>query len=108
MLHLTDETFGPAIRSEDPLPVVVMFYADWCSKCAMMKPVAEEAERHCSGKIRFYKVDIEESEELSARYEADIVPTFLCFCQGNLLGVMQGVIEETLFEERLQKIFRNS
>ena len=44
MLHLTAKNFA-AEAKHDPLPVVVMFYAIWCGKCAMMKPVVEEIEK---------------------------------------------------------------
>ena len=38
MLHLNKDSFSAALDAS-PLPAVVMFYANWCSKCAMMKPV---------------------------------------------------------------------
>ena len=51
MIHLTASNFEIEARDSD-LPVVVMFYAVWCGKCAMMKPVVEQMEkvrrRYCS------------------------------------------------------------
>lgn len=107
MLHLTAKNFT-AEAKHSPLPVVVMFYAIWCGKCAMMKPVVEEIEKKYGGQIKFCEVEVDESAVLAANYEANIVPTFVFFQNGELLGSMQGVIDEELFDQRLQKIFRNS
>lgn len=107
MLHLTAKNFA-AEAKHSQLPVVVMFYAIWCGKCAMMKPVVEEIEKKYGGQIKFCEVEVDESAVLAANYEANIVPTFVFFQNGELLGSMQGVIDEELFDQRLQKIFRNS
>ena len=85
-----------------------MFYAVWCGKCAMMKPIVEEIERKYRGRIRFCEVEIDESPLLAADYDADTVPTYVFFRNGKFLGSMQGIIDEDVFERRLQKIFRNS
>ena len=36
MLHLTAKNFQIEVK-DTSLPVIVMFYAIWCGKCAMMK-----------------------------------------------------------------------
>lgn len=106
MLHLTAQNFVSEV-THPSLPVVVMFYADWCGKCAMMKPLVEDIEIKYRRRILFCEVEIEESKELASRYEADIVPTFAFFQDGTLLGELKGVMEETTFERHLQKIFIN-
>lgn len=107
MLRVTAGNFEEEVKQER-LPVVVMFYAVWCGKCAMMKPIAEDAEIEFKGKIKFCEVEIEESATLAAEYETDIVPAFMLFKQGKLVGAMQGIIDEDVFYGRIQKIFRNS
>ncbi|BDF39751.1 thioredoxin [Lachnospiraceae bacterium] len=107
MLHLTAKNFDSEVKHES-LPVVVMFYAVWCGKCAMMKPIAEDAEKKYKRKIKFCEVEIEESELLAAEYDTEIVPTFICFKEGRIVGAMRGIIDEDVFYDRIQKIFRNS
>ena len=107
MQHLTSQNFSTE-TTRGPLPVVVMFYAVWCGKCAMMKPVVEEIEKKYRGRIKFCEVEIDECPLLTADYDADTVPTFVFFRNGQFLGSMQGIIDEDVFERRLQKIFRNS
>ena len=77
MLHLTSTNFEAELNS--PLPVIVMFYAAWCGKCAMMKPVIEDIEKKYQKKVRFFLMDVDKCEKLAADYGADIVPTFPLF-----------------------------
>ena len=107
MLHLTAKNFQIEVK-QSSVPVVVMFYAIWCGKCAMMKPVIEELEVKYRGKIKFCEVEIEESAVLAAEYEADIVPTFVFFEQKENVGVIKGMLDESTFDQRIHKIFRNS
>lgn len=104
MLHLTAKNFEIEAK-HSPRPVVVMFYAVWCGKCAMMKPVIEDIEKKYMQKVRFCEVDVDKSEALAAEYEADIVPTFIFFNGNKVVGVLQGIIDSDVFETRMKKIF---
>ena len=106
MIHLTSNNFQAETRQSD-LPVIVMFYASWCGKCAMMKPIAEELEKKYRGRLRFCEVDVDESESLAARYAPDLVPTFVLFKDRRTVGVLSGLLDEEVLDARIQKIFRN-
>lgn len=81
-----------------------MFYADWCGKCAMMKPVFEDIEKNHLGRIKFYEVEVDESPALAEKYQADIVPTFLFLKDKTLLATLQGIIPQNTFEQRIKKL----
>lgn len=104
MLHLTSENFEIKAK-QGRLPTIVMFYAAWCGKCAMMKPVIEDIEKKHLGRVRFCEVDIDESEDLAGEYEADIVPTFIFFKGADAVAVLQGIISQDIFEKRMKQIF---
>lgn len=106
MIHLTSNNFQIETK-QDLLPVVVMFYANWCGKCAMMNPIAQELEKKHIGKIKFCEVDVDESTVLAAQYAPDLVPTFILFKSGRAVGVLSGLVDEDVLDERIQKIFRN-
>ncbi len=125
MLHLTTQNFEicrmntgsflPIHRresTEHPILAVVMFYAVWCGKCAMMRPVIEDLEKNYqkkySGSICFFEVETSESALLAAQYQTDLLPTFLIFKDRELIATMQGMIPQNELDSRLQKIFRNS
>ena len=105
MLHLTAKNFTEEIEKSS-LPVVVMFYAAWCGKCAMMKPLVEDIEAKYRRRILFCETEIDESPSLADKYGADFVPTFVLVQDGRLVEILKGVMEESTFEKYLQKLFR--
>ena len=64
MLHLTCENFETRII-KDPRPAVVLFYARWCGKCAMTRPMVEDAAERHQRRVRFFEVEIDESDMFS-------------------------------------------
>lgn len=105
MLHLTAKNFTAETQNRS-MPVVVMFYAAWCGKCAMMKPLVEDIEAKYRQRILFCETDIDESPALANKYGADLVPAFVLFQDGRLVEILKGVMGESTFEKYLQKLFR--
>ena len=75
MQHLTRDNFYHETAGST-LPVVVMFYASWCPKCAMVKPILRNIEKGEKKRIRFFEVDVDESPEL---WPNMTLPPFLPF-----------------------------
>ncbi len=59
------------------LPSIIDFYADWCGPCKMIAPVLDELSREYEGKMRVYKVNTEEEQELSAAFGIQSIPTLI-------------------------------
>ncbi len=122
MLHLTTQNFetcrmnhwqvpsdAPAKESPDhPTLAVIMFYAVWCGKCAMMRPVIEDLEKKYqkkySGSIRFFEVETSESALLAAQYQTGLLPSFLIFRDQEMIAIMQGMISQKELDARLQRL----
>ncbi len=88
MEHLTKETFQQKVfnyeqnkewKYEGDLPCLIDFYADWCGPCKMVAPILEELSKEYDGKIRIYKVDTENQQELAAAFGIRSIPSLL-FC----------------------------
>lgn len=94
---------GAQIQSK-PLPVVIEFYAVWCPKCSMMNPVFERVANSLRGQVFCYKVDIDISERLAAELGVEIVPTFVIYRQGTILGYTTGVISEPVLRSRILQL----
>ena len=72
---------------------VVDFYADWCGPCKMLGPVMETV----SGKItdvNFYKVNVDNSEEVAARYGIMSIPAVFMFKDGKVVAKTVGFMPE--------------
>ena len=60
-----DYTKGQEWEYEGSLPCIIDFYADWCGPCKMIAPILEELSEEYDGKIKIYKINTEEQQELS-------------------------------------------
>lgn len=69
--------------------VVVDFYALWCGPCKMIGPKIDEAAAS-NQDVVFVKVEIDEVEELTVRYQVHQVPTFVFIKNGKKLDTLVG------------------
>jgi len=88
MKQLTDKDFDKVILSS-PNIIVVDFFATWCGPCKAMAPILEEWDAHYE-KIDFFKVDIDQSPELSRRFKVASVPTFKIIKNGRVVQTQVG------------------
>jgi thioredoxin len=89
MEYLTKETFIDKIfdyeKSEDwkfkgDKPCLIAFSAEgWCQPCKMLAPVLEDLSQEYSD-VNFYKIEIDDQNELASVFQIRSVPTLL-FCQ---------------------------
>lgn len=87
--------------TKEALPVVIEFFAPWCPKCSMMKDVVERLALRHRGTLVFKKVDIDLSEKVAQELGVEIVPTFVIYHHGEILGYTSGVLSESALEERI-------
>lgn len=59
--------------------IVIDFSATWCGPCKTLSPILDELAKEYSGKITFYKVDVDKCKNLAQSYGISSVPTML-FC----------------------------
>ena len=95
------EKFEELIQSEKP--VLVDFFATWCGPCKAMHPVLEELKGQIGEAARIVKIDVDQHEELAAKYRIQAVPTFIIFKKGEAgrrhSGVIKGSELKTLIEQ---------
>ncbi|MDE6348138.1 MAG: thioredoxin [Bacteroides sp.] len=95
------EKFGELIQSEKP--VLVDFFATWCGPCKAMHSVLEEVKDKIGDAAHIVKIDVDQREELAARYHIQAVPTFILFKKGEAVwrhsGVISGKDLQTVIEQ---------
>lgn len=95
--------FDELIKGEKP--VLVDFYATWCGPCRIMSPILEDLRKTVGDKALIIKVDVDEEEELSLRYNVQSVPTLMIFKKGELVWRETGVRQAHLLEHVLEKFY---
>jgi thioredoxin 1 len=71
-------------------PVLVDFYADWCSPCRMMAPVIDEIASEYEDRLTVGKLDVDASAAIAMRYGIMGIPTLGYFSGGKLVDRLVG------------------
>ena len=79
--HLTESTFSEEVGASD-VPVLVDFWAEWCTPCKMIAPILEEISAEHDGKIRIAKVDVDAHPGLARQFDVMSIPTLVLFKDG--------------------------
>jgi thioredoxin 1 len=81
IVNLTDATFDEHVKGSD-VPVLVDFWAEWCGPCKMITPVLEEIAEEHEGKIQIAKLNVDDSLDVSRRFDVMSIPTLILFKDG--------------------------
>ncbi len=65
-----------------PVPVLVDFWAAWCAPCRMLAPVVEAVADKYEGKAKVVKLNVDENNLTSSKYNIKGIPTLLLFKDG--------------------------
>ena len=68
---------------------IVDCYATWCGPCKMLSPIIDELAEEVTS-YDFYKVDIDEAENIAQKYGIMSIPTLLIFHNGELKDKLVG------------------
>ena len=73
--HVTnDHSFDKDISNND-VPVVVDFGAEWCGPCKVLDPILEEIAVENKDKVKIYKMNIDENPMTPVSYTHLTLPT---------------------------------
>jgi thioredoxin 1 len=78
---VTDDSFQQDVLASDK-PVLVDFWASWCTPCLRIAPALEEISNDLEERVTIVKLNIEENPEIPARYGVRNIPTMILFKNG--------------------------
>lgn len=80
-LSINDADFDEKVLKAKT-PVLVDFWATWCRPCLMVAPIVDELAETYSGKVEFFKLDVDQNPKTAATYNVMSIPTILIFKNG--------------------------
>ena len=86
--ELTNASFEEKIEKSIGY-ALVDFWAPWCGPCRMMSPVFDEISNEVRN-VSFYKVNVDEEQELSSRLRVSGIPFFVLFKDGKVIANRTG------------------
>ncbi|KEC56088.1 thioredoxin [Bartonella koehlerae] len=84
-------------------PVVVDFWAEWCSPCKMIAPILDEISVEMQNQVKIAKVNIDENPELATQYGVRSIPTLVMFKGGNIASNMVGAASKERISEWIKE-----
>lgn len=88
VVHVKNDNFEEVVMKSEK-PVLVDFWASWCGPCKMLSPIVDEIGE---GEDRFVvaKVNVDEEQELAARFRVMSIPTLIVFHKGQAVKTSVG------------------
>ena len=87
---------------------IVDMYADWCGPCKRLSPIIEDLSKEVK-RVKFVKLNVDDSEEIASRYRIMSIPTIILFKDGSEVGRVIGLLDKEAlrnkFKEILGKLF---
>lgn len=86
---VTDATFADDVLKSTK-PVLVDYWADWCTPCKQIAPIIEELDREYGDKITFLKLDTNDNPNTPMQYGIMSIPTLQLFVNGEVVQSLTG------------------
>lgn len=102
IINVTDSTFVNNVEKSD-LPVLVEFFANWCNLSKKLSPAIESLSEEYSGKVKFVKINVDDSPEVSEKFGISGIPALLMFNQGFPIDQVIGVVPKLKIVNMISK-----
>lgn len=87
-LKITRDNFEKEVLNSDK-PVLLDFWAAWCTPCKMVSPIIEEIASEVRD-AKVGKINIDEEPELAAAFNVMSIPTLAVMKNGKVIDSMVG------------------
>ena len=103
VIKLDESNFDREV-TQDGKPVIVDFWAEWCGPCKMIAPLLDEIAREKAGSVKVAKVNVDENQSLSLKYNIRAIPALLFFKNGQLRDQVTGVTSKKDLLNRIEAL----
>lgn len=99
---LTKTNFDKEVLKSET-PVLVYFWADWCSDCQRFSPLFDQLSHEYKKILKVAKVNIEQSMEIADKFGVMSIPTLILFKNGTPVTRTIEVFDKNLIKQTIDK-----
>ncbi len=104
-LELTSENFENEVIKSN-IPVLVDFWAEWCSPCKDMAPKFDNASKQFQGKIKFAKLNVDQYGQFAGEHGVRSIPCFILFKNDKEVDRIVGSYPEEEFIQMVEILLK--
>ncbi len=101
VFKFTTENFEKEVLQSD-VPVLVDFWATWCSPCLRVTPILEDLVKETGDSFKVGKLDVDAEYEIADQFDIMSIPTMVVFKNGKVHQSMIGVQSKATLKKMLE------
>jgi thioredoxin 1 len=90
-------------KFEGEVPAVIDFWAPWCGPCRMVGPIIDELSKEYAGRVNFYKVNVDDEQELAGVFGIRSIPSMLFVPKEGKPKISVGALPKEALVEAINK-----
>ena len=90
--------------TEQPKPILLDFYADWCGPCKTLMPTIEKISLEFQDDIEVRKVNVDQNSELAAKFGVRSIPSLFFIKEEEVLDRTVGLITTNTLIEKVKNM----
>ncbi len=93
VVYADDTNFDSEVMGQS-IPVLVDFWAQWCTPCRLISPIIDELAGEYEGKLKIVKLDVDKGPNVSSKYAVTSIPTLIIFKNGTPMEKVIGAVSK--------------